>query len=58
MFHRRYYSIKTEKIDLKTLTVILNSNMIKFWLKYKGKMQGDLYQIDKEPILNIPIKNS
>ena len=30
--------------------------MIKFWLKYKGKMQGDLYQIDKEPILNIPIK--
>ena len=51
-----YYSIKTEKIDLKTLTVILNSNMIKFWLKYKGKMQGDLYQIDKEPILNIPIK--
>ncbi|MBK9718929.1 MAG: hypothetical protein IPO85_15735 [Saprospiraceae bacterium] len=51
-----YYLIQTNKIDLKTLVVILNSKLIKFWLKYKGKMQGDIFQIDKEPILNIPVK--
>jgi hypothetical protein len=50
-----YYSIKTDKIDLKSLVVLLNSSLIKFWLKYKGKMQGDIFQIDKEPLLNIPI---
>ena len=50
-----YYLIQTDKIDLKTLVVILNSKLIKFWLKYKGKMQGDIFQIDKEPLLNIPI---
>ena len=50
-----YYLIQTDKIDLKALIIILNSKIIKFWLKYKGKMQGDLFQIDKEPLLNIPI---
>jgi hypothetical protein len=30
--------------------------MVAFWLRHQGKMQGDNYQIDKEPILNIPIK--
>ena len=49
-----YYLIQTDKIDLKALVVILNSKLIKFWLKYKGKMQGDIFQIDKEPLLNIP----
>ena len=47
--------IKTDRINLKYLTGILNSNVIKFWLKYKGKMQGSNYQIDKGPLLNIPI---
>jgi hypothetical protein len=50
-----YYLIQTDKIDLKALVVILNSTIIKFWLKYKGKMQGDIFQIDKEPLLSIPI---
>ena len=50
-----YYLIQTDKIDLKALVVILNSKIIKFWLKYKGKMQGDIFQIDKEPLLSIPI---
>ena len=50
-----YFSIKTEQLNLKYLTGLLNSNLIAFWLKYKGKMQGDLFQIDKEPILNLPI---
>ncbi len=47
--------IKTERINLKYLTGLLNSNLIAFWLRYKGKMQGDIYQIDKEPLLNLPI---
>jgi type I restriction-modification system DNA methylase subunit len=50
-----YFSIKTENMDMKYLTGLLNSNLIAFWLKYKGKMQGDLYQVDKEPLLNLPI---
>ncbi len=47
--------IKTDRINLKYLTAILNSKVVSFWLKYKGKMQGSNYQIDKEPILEIPI---
>jgi len=50
-----YFSIKTEQINMKYLTDLLNSNLIVFWLKYKGKMQGDLYQVDKGPLLNIPV---
>jgi adenine-specific DNA-methyltransferase len=50
-----YYIIKSKRIELKYLIGILNSNLIKFWLLNKGKMQGNNYQIDKEPLLNIPI---
>ncbi|MCC5921790.1 MAG: hypothetical protein LAT68_14950 [Cyclobacteriaceae bacterium] len=46
--------IKTSRIDNKFLTGLLNSKVIEFWLRYKGKMQGTNYQIDKEPILDIP----
>ncbi len=47
--------IKTQRINVKYLTAILNSKLVAFWLKHKGKMQGNNYQIDKEPLLNIPI---
>ena len=47
--------IKTERVNLKYLLGIFNSNLIKYWLKNKGKMQGDNYQIDKEPLCAIPI---
>ena len=47
--------IKTNRLDLKYLTAILNSKLVAFWLKNKGKMQGNNYQIDKEPLLAIPI---
>ena len=36
--------------------LLLNSKLIAFWLRYMGKMQGSNYQIDKEPLINIPIK--
>ena len=48
--------IKSERFDLKIILGILNSDLIKFWLKNKGKMQGNNYQLDKEPLKKIPIK--
>jgi len=51
-----FYVIKSELTNLKYVTALLNSKLIAFWLKHKGKMQGNNYQIDKEPILDIPIK--
>lgn len=50
-----FYLIKTDRVKLKYLTALLNSKLIAFWLKHKGKMQGNNYQIDKEPLLEIPI---
>ena len=50
-----FYVIKTSRYDLKFLTTLLNSKIIAFWLRYKGKMQGNNYQIDKEPLVEIPI---
>ncbi|MDD5071769.1 MAG: N-6 DNA methylase [Patescibacteria group bacterium] len=47
--------IKTDRIDLKYLTGILNSNLVYFWLKNEGKQLGDLLQIDKGPLSHIPI---
>ncbi len=53
-----FYIIKTDRIDQKYLTGLFNSKLTAFWLKNKGKMQGLNYQLDKEPLLNIPIFNS
>ncbi|MGN0068014.1 MAG: hypothetical protein ACI38V_10560 [Bacteroides sp.] len=39
------------------MTGILNSKLIAFWLNHKGKMQGEIYQIDKEPLTKIPLPN-
>jgi hypothetical protein len=50
-----FYVIKTERLDMKYLTALLNSKLIEFWLRNKGKMQGNNFQIDKEPLLEIPI---
>lgn len=52
---RSFLIIKTNRINMKCLTVILNSEIIEFWLKYKGKMQGSNYQIDINPLTQIPI---
>ena len=49
--------IKTDRFNLKYITAILNSKLVSFWLFYSGKMQGGNYQVDKEPLLNIPIKS-
>lgn len=47
--------IKTDRVDMKYLTGLLNSKLIEFWLRNKGKMQGPNFQLDKEPLLQIPI---
>lgn len=47
--------IKTDRINLKYLTGLLNSRLSYFWLKNRGKQLGDLLQIDKGPLLNIPL---
>lgn len=50
-----YFIIKTNRISLKYLTILLNSDLIRFWLRHKGKMQGFNFQVDKKPLLDIPI---
>ena len=50
-----YFVISTKRTNLKFLTGLLNSRLVYFWLKNKGKLQGDLLQIDKEPLVGIPI---
>ena len=50
-----YYLIKTDRINMKCLTCILNSTLVKYWLLKIGKMQGNIYQVDKDPLVNIPI---
>lgn len=47
--------IKTNRVSMKYLTAFFNSKLIAFWLKNMGKMQGSAYQVDKGPILEIPI---
>ena len=53
-----FYAIKTNRFNHKYLVGLLNSKLIEFWLKNKGKIQGNNYQIDKEPLLQIPIFNA
>ena len=50
--------IISERINLKYLLALLNSKLIAFWLKYKGKMQGKQYQVDKKQILELPLINT
>lgn len=50
-----FYVIKTDRFNLKYLTGLLNSKLVAFWLKHKGKMQGNNFQIDKEPLLRLPL---
>ena len=53
--NRTFNIIKTDRVNLKYLLVLLNSKLTKFWLKEKGKMQGDIFQVDITPITSIPL---
>ncbi len=52
---RAFLVIKPENLNLKYALGLLNSNLMLFWLKSKGKRQGEQLQIDKGPLLQIPI---
>lgn len=47
--------IKTPRLNQLYLTGLLNSTVVAFWLRHRGKLQGHLFQVDKEPLLSIPI---
>ena len=47
--------IKTQRVNIKFLGALLNSKLIEFWLRNRGKMQGLNFQLDKEPLQQIPI---
>ena len=47
--------IKKEDVSLKYLTGLLNSNVTQFILKFKGKLQGNNYQVDQNPLYKIPL---
>lgn len=51
-----YFVIKTKRWNYKFLLGVLNSKVIYFWLKQCGKLQGSNLQIDKEPLLRMPLK--
>jgi adenine-specific DNA-methyltransferase len=52
---RAFLVLKPDGVNLKYLMALLNSKLIYFWLKHKGKKQGEQLQIDKEPLMNIPL---
>lgn len=52
-----YFVIKPTDVDLKYLVAILNSSVCHFWLDKKGKKQGEALQIDKAPLLEIPVRH-
>lgn len=47
--------IVSERVDLLFLTALLNSRVVEFWLRYRGKLQGQHFQVDREPLLGVPL---
>ena len=50
-----FFSIQSPRWNMKFLTGVLNSTLVTYWLRSKGKMQGSNYQVDKEPLQGIPL---
>ena len=40
---------------MKFLTGLLNSKLIYFWLYHNGKRQGEQLQVDRDPLVEIPL---
>jgi len=47
--------IQPAGVDLLGLTALLNSSVIHYWLKKRGKLQGTQLQIDAEPLMALPL---
>lgn len=52
---RDVYFLVNFNENINYIMGVLNSTLIKFWLKNKGKMKGDIFEIYPEPLRNIPI---
>jgi adenine-specific DNA-methyltransferase len=50
-----FFVILTNRANLKFLTGLLNSRLIYYWLKNSGKLQGSFLQVDKVPLLGVPV---
>jgi len=48
--------VKSKRINLKYLSLLLNSNLTYFYYKNRGASQGNILKFDKGPLLTIPIK--
>jgi len=51
-----FFVLKPTDINLKYLVGVLNSRVCHFWLDRKGKKQGEALQVDKAPLLQVPIR--
>lgn len=47
--------VKTSRVNMRFLSGVLNSSVVRYWLRYRGSMQGLNYQIDSAPLLRVPI---
>jgi adenine-specific DNA-methyltransferase len=47
--------MRGSEIDLKYLLGLLNSKLCYFWLYHKGQRKGDLLQLFKGPLSEIPV---
>ena len=47
--------IKSDRINLRYLCGLLNSSLMETWLQHRGKMQGNQFQVDRDPLLELPI---
>lgn len=55
--NRTYLIIQptNSNMNLKYLTLFLNSKIVYYWLYNNGKRKGEMLQVDQDQILNIPI---
>jgi hypothetical protein len=53
--NRTYNIIKSDRFNLQYLTALLNSHLVAYWLFKRGKLQGEQYQVDVNPIMSVPI---
>ena len=50
--------VVSRRIDLRYLAGVLNSSVVHFWLRHRGKRLGKMLQIDTAFLLSIPIPRS
>lgn len=57
-FTQTFNSIKTIRWNSLFLTGLFNSKLVEFWLKHKGKKQGENFQVDTSELIGIPIADA